>query len=186
MLLTEKERKALKIKGLYSREELILLEKINIEQAYIWLENKKLNINILLSEAFILQLHKKMYCMVWRDAGIFRKCGNEATSSQQCAVRLKNFCNESKNILNSRQFSEEESSLRFMHGLLSIRCFSNGNARHACMMADLLMLHHFKKNAFSWNGLHGHYNTKNETDFLQALKYANEGNFAALLFFAQK
>jgi len=54
-----------------TRAELDRLEQENINDAMLWLSSARF-VDIL-RESFLKQLHKKMFCNVWRWAGTFRK-----------------------------------------------------------------------------------------------------------------
>jgi fido (protein-threonine AMPylation protein) len=82
-------------------------------------------------------------------------------------------------------YGSEELAIRFKHRLVSIHCFPNGNGRHSRMMADLIVLHVFGLNKFSW-GKHSLVESSEQRKlYLYALKQADNGNFSELMKFAR-
>ena len=71
--LDEDEKEGLKIKSITTQGELDEFEQLNIETAVEWTIHANLNPEIILTEKFIKNLHKKMYGDVWKWAGQFRK-----------------------------------------------------------------------------------------------------------------
>jgi len=70
--LDEDEKEGLLIKSIATRGELDEFEQQNIEDAIQWSLTRKFKSEQILSETFILALHKRMYKNVWRWAGEFR------------------------------------------------------------------------------------------------------------------
>jgi len=62
----------LKIKTISTQQQLNEFEQTNINEALQWLNSKR-KIKAVLSEEFMIQLHKRMLGMVWKWAGQFRK-----------------------------------------------------------------------------------------------------------------
>lgn len=62
------ESDGLKIKTIATQSELNEFEQLNIERAMHWTLRKRFTANQILSEEFILSLHKKMYGDVWKWA----------------------------------------------------------------------------------------------------------------------
>ncbi|MCD4744304.1 MAG: mobile mystery protein B [Desulfobacteraceae bacterium] len=131
-----------------TRDELDFLEMENISQAIIWSENLKSK-NILNAE-FICKLHKKMFSNVWKWAGKFRKSNkNIGIPSIQIAIELQILCDDAEAWIEFNTYPPDECAARFHHGLVFIHPFSNGNGRHARLMADLILEKIFTTKAFS-------------------------------------
>jgi len=62
----------LKIKTISTQRQLNEFEQTNINEALKWLNSKR-KIKDVLSEEFMIQLHKRMLGMVWKWAGQFRR-----------------------------------------------------------------------------------------------------------------
>ena len=71
--LNEEEKAGLLIASVTSRGELDEFEQLNIQKAVEWTMLRKFKAERILSEAFLLELHKRMYGDVWAWAGDFRK-----------------------------------------------------------------------------------------------------------------
>ena len=71
--LDEDEKEGLLIKSIATRGELDEFEQKNIEDAIQWSLTRRFKSEQILSETFILALHKRMYKNVWRWAGEYRK-----------------------------------------------------------------------------------------------------------------
>jgi len=121
-----------------TRGELDFLEMENINQAIIWSESLKTTdiINI----EFICKLHKKMFSNVWKWAGKFRKSQkNIGIPYIQIEVELQTLCDDAQAWSEYNTYSPDEFAARFHHRLVFIHPFSNGNGRHARLMADLIL-----------------------------------------------
>lgn len=71
--IDEDEKVGLRIKTISTREELDEFEQANIQQAIEWTLKNTFDKSDILSEEFILLLHKKMFGEVWDWAGTIRK-----------------------------------------------------------------------------------------------------------------
>lgn len=139
----------------------------------------------LLSEMYILRVHKRMFGDVWKWAGKFR------VSDKNIGCPWPNVPNELRALLDdvrfwieAKSYPSDEIGVRFHHRLVAIHLFSNGNGRHARMMADLLAVH-LGLPRFSW----GFANLDNAGDvrrrYIQALRAADDHDIAPLLTFAR-
>ncbi len=72
-LLNPEEINGLKITSISTQGEIDEFEQQNIEKAIQWTFGKKLTAETLISEKFILAIHRKMFSDVWKWAGEFRK-----------------------------------------------------------------------------------------------------------------
>lgn len=173
----------LKIKTISTQQQLNEFEQANINESLKWLNSKR-KINDVLSEDFILQLHKRMLGMVWKWAGQFRK--NETNIGidwTKIPIELKVLIDDVKFWVKHQTYQPEEIAIRFKHRLVSIHCFPNGNGRHSRIMADLIMLHVFGLEKFTW----GHSNLTESSEqrelYLTALKTADKDDYSKLIQF---
>ncbi len=167
-----------------TRGELDFLEMGNINQAIIWSENLKtidiLNIN------FICKLHKKMFFNVWKWAGKFRKSQkNIGIPYMQIEVELQTLCDDAQAWTDYNTYSPDEFAARFHHRLVFIHPFSNGNGRHARLMADLILEKLFTVKVFSWGGANLTDYNKIREEYISALKLADEHDYSLLLKFVR-
>ena len=82
------ETLGLKHKNITTRGELDHLEQANIQSGIQWL--KKSRRRDLLSEAFVCELHRRLFGQVWRWAGTFRTTGkNIGVDPSHIAIQLR-------------------------------------------------------------------------------------------------
>ena len=183
--LDEDEKEGLLIKTIGNRGELNEFEQLNIEKAVLWTLKRKFKADNILSEAFIKQLHRKMYSDVWKWAGEFRKTNkNIGVDKLQISVALRTLIDDCKFWIANKPFSEDEIAIRFKHRLVSIHCFTNGNGRHSRLMADIIAEQIFKRPVFSW-GAADKSNDDVRKKYLTAVRAADGGEFGLLVGFAR-
>jgi len=139
-------------------------------------ERKELIINI----DWLKKIHKGMFDETWRWAGNFRqKNYNLGADWHDIPVQLKL-------LLDDLAFWEKEDkikiidrSVRLHHRLVKIHPFTNGNGRHARLVADIYLFNHNQKLP-TWPGEQ----LINEGDireqYISALKAADKGNYQPL------
>lgn len=184
--LTEEEQEGLKIPSITTREELDEFEQLNIEKAIQWTFGKKLKAEQLFTEKFIKDLHKRMYGEVWKWAGAFRTSEkNIGCKSYLIAIELKQLLDDALFWYNNETYSAEEIAIRFKHRLVSIHCFANGNGRHSRLMADLIMEKLYNKTFFSWGSANLIKATETRSNYIKAVKKADQQDILPLLAFAK-
>ena len=125
------ESDGLKIKTITTQSELNEFEQLNIERALHWTLKKRFTAEQLLSEKFILSLHKKMYGDVWKWAGKFRTTEkNLGIPFPLIGIELRKLIDDTLFQINNNSFPSDEIAIRFKHRIVSIHCFPNGNGRH--------------------------------------------------------
>jgi Fic-DOC domain mobile mystery protein B len=184
--LDEEEKEGLLIPAIATREELDEFEQQNIEEAIQWTLSRNFKRNSLLTEAFVKDVHKRMYRNVWAWAGDFRKTNkNIGVDRWQVAVELKSLLDDARFWIDNDVFSPDEIAVRFKHRIVSIHCFSNGNGRHSRLMADIIIEKMFNGNVFTWGAGSLSKESENRNIYLNSLKAADNGNYALLLSFAR-
>ncbi len=167
-----------------SRGELDFLEMENINQGIIWSGNLKTN--DILNIEFIGKLHKKMFSNVWKWAGKFRQSQkNIGIPYIQIEVELQTLCDDAQAWVDYKTYAPDEFAARFHHRLVFIHPFSNGNGRHARLMADLILEKIFAVKVFSWGGgsLTNHNQIREK--YIKVLKLADEHDYSLLLEFVR-
>jgi Fic-DOC domain mobile mystery protein B len=183
--ISEEEREGLKIKSISLQRELDEFEQLNIEKAIKWLIGRKFSAEEALSEAFMKRLHKKMFGDVWKWAGKFRQSKkNIGVKWITIGREVKVLCDDALFWIAHETYPEVEIALRFKHRLVSIHCFPNGNGRHSRIMADVLMEKVFGRPAFSWRAGEMVSASEERRMYIDALRAADRGDFAALVSFA--
>lgn len=184
--LDEDEKEELIIKSITTRGELDEFEQQNIEDAIQWSLTRKFKPEQILTEPFILALHKRMYGRVWSWAGEYRKTNkNIGVDKFEIPVNLRSLLDDATYWLEQNVNEPDELAIRFKHRLVSIHCFPNGNGRHSRMIADIIIEKIYQQPVFSW----GSKNQSDENDsrekYLIAIRKADKGDIDLLLKFAR-
>ena len=185
--LDEDEINGLLIPSVTTKKELDEFEQLNIQKAVEWyLLRKKFKVDEIMTEEFILAVHKRMFDEVWSWAGEFRT--SEKTIGipwHQVPIQLRQLIDDCKYWIENGTYPPEEIAIRFKHRLVAIHLFSNGNGRHSRLMGDILMKHAFGLPIFSW----GHKNLVDKgatrSAYIKALKKADKDDYSDLIGFAQ-
>lgn len=159
-------------------------EATNILKARQWLyAHVRRNV---LSEDFVVDLHRRMFGATWQWAGQFRRTDkNIGCDWLQISIKLRDLLADAKYWLTHGIYAIDEIAARFHHRLVAIHCFPNGNGRHARMMADALLREQGIR-PFAW----GYGDLAKTTDvrelYLIALREADRGNMTKLLEFVRQ
>ncbi len=184
--LNEEERDGLRIPSITTREELDEFEQLNIEKAIQWTFGKKLKTEQLFSEKYIKELHKRMYGEVWKWAGTFRTSEkNIGIKSYLIAIELKQLLDDAIFWKENNTYNSEELAIRFKHRLVSIHCFANGNGRHSRLMADLIMEKLYNCEFFSWGSANLVKATETRSNYIKAVRKADNNDIEPLISFAK-
>lgn len=184
--LDEDEKEGLLIATITNRSELDEFEQKNIEEAIQWTLGRKLKPSTLFSEAFILQLHDRMYGQVWAWAGSYRKTNkNIGVDKWQIPITLKTLLDDGLFWVNNQTMSPEAIAIHFKHRLVSIHCFANGNGRHSRLMADLIISKLYGQTEFTWGSVSSMEAILQRNQYLLALRAADKGDISLLLSFAK-
>ena len=169
-------------KHITTQHELNEWEQLNIEQGEAWARRQRKDI---LSEAFVRQLHQKMFGETWRWTGSFRKSNkNIGVDWQQVSVKLRDLLNDTQYQITHATYTPDEIATRFHHRLVLIHPFPNGNGRHARMMTDLL-IQQLGQPGFTWGSKHLTDLTETRTRYIAALRAADGGDIQPLLAFVR-
>ena len=182
------EMDSLLISNIITRGELDEVEQRNIEEALRWSieRRKRFTADEILTEPFIIALHKRMYGDVWSWAGSFRKTNkNIGVDKYEISIALRTLLDDCRHWIKNKTFSEDEIAIRFKHRIVSIHCFPNGNGRHSRLMADLIIEKIFGRDVFSWGSKHLIRRNNFRSIYLKALREADFGNINPLIGFAR-
>jgi Fic-DOC domain mobile mystery protein B len=181
--LNEEEMDGLLLPSVTTKKELDEFEQLNIQKAIEWyLIRKKFKADQILSEEFILGVHKKMLEDVWSWAGQFRT--SEKTIGiawYQVPIQLRQLIDDCNFWIKNGTYRPEEIAVRFKHQLVAIHLFSNGNGRHSRLMGDILMKHVLGMPRFSWGRNSSTGKSKIRDFYIKALKKADNGEFEDLI-----
>jgi len=88
--LDDKEKDGLLIPTVATRGELDEFEQLNIEQAVQWTLGRSFKPELVFTESFICEVHKRMFSDVWDWAGEFRRTNkNIGVDKWQISTNLK-------------------------------------------------------------------------------------------------
>jgi Fic-DOC domain mobile mystery protein B len=184
--LDEDEKEGLLIPTIATREELDEFEQQNIEEALQWVLTSTLKLETVLTEKFVRNLHKRMFGVVWKWAGHYRKTDkNLGIDKWQIPVELKKLCEDTLFWIENETYPPEEIAIRFKHRIVSIHCFPNGNGRHSRMMADIIIDKILGGDLFSWGSGDLIHKGDTRSMYLKAVKAADNNEFDLLLEFAK-
>lgn len=177
------EREGLRQSWIITRADLNEAEQLNIDSAMGWTRRRRKT--ELLAEAFVFELHRRMFGKVWRWAGTQRTTAkNIGVDAAQIPVRLGALLDDTRYWVRHDTYPADEIAIRLHHGLVAIHPLPNGNGRHARLMADLLVSERGAR-PFSWGG--GTLQDVGElrAAYMSALRAADAHDIAPLLAFAR-
>jgi Fic-DOC domain mobile mystery protein B len=178
------EAEGLRLPHVTSREQLNTWEQENILAAEVKYFSRRRG--DVLSEPFLLRLHRDMFGDVWRWAGKYRTSDkNLGVPHWDVAVKVRGLCEDAGLWVRTGTESEDAIAARFHHRLVSIHPFANGNSRHARLAADLLLVHVLGKPRFTWGRLDLIRPGTERRLYLEALRAADRRDFAPLQAFAR-
>ena len=178
------EAKGLLLPHISTRAELDRWEQENISEAEDAVLGRKQK--SILTEKYARSLHKRMFGTVWRWAGEFRRSQkNIGIDWMQMPAALRQLFQKVDGWLEYQAYPPDEIAARFHHRLVAIHVFPNGNGRHARLMTDVLLVHLFDDECFSW----GQENLTNAGDcrrrYIEALQAADRYDSGLLLAFVR-
>ncbi len=178
------ELEGLKFRHVTTRGELNELEQVNVESGLLWLGRKRSRTDVL-SEAFILKLHQRLFGDVWRWAGTFRRTEkNIGVDPAQIAVQLRMLLDDARHWADQGTFPPLEAAARFHHRLVQIHCFPNGNGRHARIAADIYLQYCFDHPPIDWSaGQDLLKSNDRRNEYIAALRAADGHDYDPLLKF---
>ncbi len=177
------ELDGLKFKHVSTRGELDQLEQAGITEGLHWLAVQKRP--DVLSEGFVLELHRRLFGRVWQWAGTFRRTEkNIGVDPIQISTQLRQLLDDTKYWVEHGIYPPKELAVRFHHKLVYIHPFPNGNGRHARIMADAVLTKLLDQPAIDWAGGYplGSMNERRE-QYISALRAADGHDMSALLKF---
>lgn len=158
-------------------------EQANIIEALAW--TRRQSRTDLLDEAFLRQLHQRMFGRTWKWAGTYRQTEkNMGVDPRHIQVQLRNLLGDVRTQIQHHAYPPDELALRFHHRLVWIHPFANGNGRHARLAADMVITR-LNAPAFSWGGSSLVAASDKRQAYLEALRAADARDMRLLLQFAR-
>lgn len=184
--LEEDEKLGLRIGLITNRGELDEYEQQNIEIAIQWIMGRSFKHDVVFTETFIRNIHKRMYSEVWSWAGEFRKSQKSiGIDFWKISIELRKLLEDARYWYENNTYPPDEMALRFKHRIVSIHCFSNGNGRHSRLMADIIIEKLYEQAVFSWGAANLSKSSDARKEYLKAVKAADKGEYSLLLAFAR-
>ena len=183
--IDEDEKDGLLIKTITTRAELNEFEQLGVEKAVEWSRRRKFNVDQILSEEFVKDLHRVMFDEIWKWAGEFRRTNkNLGVDKNEIRIELRKLLDDSRYWAANNVFGPDETAVRFSHRIVSIHPFANGNGRHSRLIADILIGHGFGRPPFTWGSVSLTAQGAARSAYLKALRDADENDYRSLSEFA--
>lgn len=172
----------LKHKHVTTRVQLDELEQVNIQAGMAWAARQRGDV---LTDAFVVTLHKRLFGEVWDWAGRFRTTGkNVGVDPIRIAVELRTLMDDARFWVAHKTYSPLEAAIRLHHRLVAIHPFANGNGRHARIMADTVLTRVYKVAPIDWAGGYDlQQMNERRVAYIAALKAADRGDMGPLMVF---
>ena len=179
------------IPDLTTKEELNEWERQNILEAAAWaldprnLNRQNLNGQVPFSEAYVRELHLRMFDQTWKWAGIYRSTEkNIGIPHYQIRESLPALLGDARYWIEHQTFEPDELAVRFHHKLVWIHPFANGNGRHARLMADVVVPR-LGRPLFTWGSAEIVRAGDFRGSYIEALRAADKNDIRPLLAFAR-
>jgi len=174
------------IPSLATKQELNEWERLNIVEAHAWaLHRRGLARRDPLDEAYVRELHRRMFDQTWRWAGRYRTTEkNIGLPCYQIRDQLAALLGDTRYWLEHATFAPDEIAVRLHHRLVFIHPFANGNGRHARLMADVLAQRQGQP-VFTWGRAEIFLPNDFRRAYIEALRAADANDIRPLLKFAR-
>lgn len=164
------------------RRELNEAEQVNIADALKWLASRRREV---LDDAFLRNLHARMFGQVWRWAGEYRKTPrNIGVEAWRIAMDVAQAIDDARFWVTNETFGPDEIAIRFSHRIVAIHPFPNGNGRFSRLVGDLLA-RQLGRPRFSWGSVNLVDPNETRQAYVAALRAADAHDHAALIAFAR-
>lgn len=174
-----------------TRADLNQVEYENIAKAMSWAKGQvRLHgATCLFEPDFIFELHRRMFCDVWKWAGTQRRREtNLGVAPHHIPTALRQALEDARYWHDERVYSVDHRAARIHHRLVLVHPAPNGNGRCTRLMADLY-LEAVGEPPFSWaaSRLQGDVEEQRKVrrDYIAALEAANADDCDALVIFAR-
>jgi Fic-DOC domain mobile mystery protein B len=165
------------------RSELNELEQQNIATANRWAFGLR---KIATREAFLKQLHQRMFGRVWRWTGKYRTTEvNLGVKPHLIEVSLREALDDARYWIEHKSYAPDELAVRFHHRLVSVHPFPNGNGRWSRLAADVLIVKQLGGKRFTWGGADLRAAGSARDTYMATLKKADNHDVEPLIAFAR-
>jgi len=181
------EEQALLLPSLSTRAQLDEIERLRINAARVWaMRAAVLQRGDLLTEAFARGLHRRMFGGIWRGAGRYRTAERSpGWEALRIAEGVRMFLDDAEGWIRFSTYPVQEAAVRLHHRLHSVQPWSNGNGRHARLLADILVASQ-GEDPLTWGSRSDPAGPgRAGARYLDAIRAADSGEMAPLLEFAR-
>jgi Fic-DOC domain mobile mystery protein B len=174
---------ALLVPSLSTRSQLLEIEQMSIHAARLWaMRPRNLEAGEIFTEKFLIELHRRMFTGIWRGAGRYRKSiAATGWEPSRIAEGVRLFLDDADGWARYSTYPIHECAVRLHHRLISIRPWSNGNGRHARLMADVAVAAQGEA-ALTWGSRTAPGSAR--TRYVEAIGAADGGDLGPLVEFA--
>lgn len=182
--LDPNELGGLKHRHIKTQAELDEVEQANITSGLLWLSRTRRK--DILTHGFAIELHRRLFGEVWNWAGTFRTTGkNIGVDPAQIGVRLRAALDDALYWLDRGTYAPIEAAVRLHHKVVFIHPFSNGNGRHARILADAMLEKLYGVDPINWTaGADLMKMNERRAAYILALQAADRHDLDPLLAFA--
>jgi Fic-DOC domain mobile mystery protein B len=183
--ITQEEQSRL-LPSVSARAQLNEIERLGINAARVWaMRGAVLQRGDLLTEAFARELHRRMFGGVWRGAGRYRTAERvPGWEASRIAEGVRMFLDDAEGWIRFSTYPLHEAAVRLHHRLAAIRPWSNGNGRHARLLADIVVASHGDE-PLTWGSASGAAPGSARARYADAIRAADAGDMGPLVGFAR-
>jgi Fic-DOC domain mobile mystery protein B len=181
------EERARLLPSLSTRAQLDEVERLSIHAARVWaMRGVVLQRGDLFTEEFVRGLHRRMFGGIWRGAGRYRTTARDpGWEAKRIPEGVRMFMDDAEGWLRFSTYPVHEAAVRLHHRLMSIRPWSNGNGRHARLMADIVVASQGEE-PLTWGSRSGAPGSRSARElYLEAIRAADAGDMGPLLGFSR-
>ena len=167
-----------------TRAALNEVEAENIAIAVSWVASRRLRPAMVLDEAFLKDLHRRMFGQVWTWAGAYRRSDkNLGVPWYEVAIHVHRLIADAGTWVGGGM-APDESAVRFGHRIVAVHPFPNGNGRHSRLASDCLAMS-LGRPVFTWGAGRPPLDAGARGRYLEAVRAADDGDIDPLLAFAR-
>jgi Fic-DOC domain mobile mystery protein B len=183
--LAPAEREGLRQSWITHRRDLNEAEQENIVKGASWARHRRGSIKDLLTDRFVLELHKRMLGEVWKWAGTYRQTErNLGIEPYRIPVEVRALLDDVRFWIDNGTYPPDEIAVRLHHRLVALHPFVSGNGRHSRLIADLIV-ERLGEAPFTWGGASLADQGELRRRYIDALQAADNHDIGPLLGFAR-
>ena len=172
--LDPSELDGLKVRNVSTRGQLDQLEAAGVAAGLLWLKRRK-HLDTL-TDAFLRELHRRMFSRIWTWAGTYRTTEkNIGIDPLYIAVQVRELLEDARFWLAHNTHSRVVFAAHFHHRLVQIHPFPNGNGRLARIATNGILENAMKVSPVVWGKGKAHAIAEDEQrdTYIEALRCAD-------------